>query len=139
MTTLTASRDALDEYLSRSVGDAKSGAPQVVDLWEDLADQLGGKLVRPRLTLATYLGLGGKDLGAVVPVAAAQELLHTAMIVHDDLLDHDETRRGRPNLAGTTRARLAAAGWTAPAPTATSRPRPSLPETSPSPARSTSC
>ncbi|MFS0705538.1 polyprenyl synthetase family protein [Cellulomonas sp. 179-A 9B4 NHS] len=81
-------------------------------LWSDLAAVLGGKLMRPRLTVSAYLGLGGADVDAVAPVAAAQEMLHTAMLVHDDLLDRDEVRRGRPNVAGATRARLAAAGVT---------------------------
>lgn len=107
---VTATRGTLAQYLASSAARAGGAGPQVVDLWQDLGDQAGGKLVRPRLALAAYLGLGGHDLGAVVPVAAAQELLHTAMLVHDDLLDHDESRRGRPNLAGTTRSRLAGSG-----------------------------
>ncbi|TQL03058.1 polyprenyl synthetase family protein [Cellulomonas sp. SLBN-39] len=80
------------------------------DLWADTAAIVGGKLMRPRLTVTAYLGLGGADVDAVAPVAAAQEVLHTAMLVHDDLLDHDEVRRGRPNVAGATRARRAAGG-----------------------------
>ncbi|WP_448630442.1 polyprenyl synthetase family protein [Cellulomonas soli] len=32
------------------------------------------------------------------------------MLAHDDLLDHDERRRGRPNVVGATRARLTARG-----------------------------
>lgn len=84
--------------------------PRAAQLWADLGDQVGGKMLRPRLTLAAYLGLGGDDLDAVVPVALAQEILHTAMLVHDDVLDHDDVRRGRPNIAGATRARLAAEG-----------------------------
>ncbi|QCB92658.1 polyprenyl synthetase family protein [Cellulomonas shaoxiangyii] len=87
-------------------------APEHGRLWSDLGSVLGGKLMRPRLTVTAYLGLGGTDVDAVAPVAAAQEMLHTAMLVHDDLLDHDEVRRGRPNVAGVTRARLAAAGVT---------------------------
>ncbi|AEE47285.1 polyprenyl synthetase family protein [Cellulomonas fimi] len=74
-------------------------------LWEDLASTLGGKLMRPRLTAAAYLGLGGTDLGAVAPVAAAQEVLHVAMLVHDDVLDHDDVRRGRLNVSGAARRR----------------------------------
>ncbi|MFJ4108262.1 polyprenyl synthetase family protein [Oerskovia enterophila] len=107
---LAATQAALNEHLTRGAARASAGGRPVADLWTDLADQVGGKLVRPRLTLAAYLGLGGRDLGDVAPVAAAQELLHTAMLVHDDLLDHDETRRGRSNLAGATRSRFAEAG-----------------------------
>ncbi|MHA7135409.1 polyprenyl synthetase family protein [Oerskovia turbata] len=107
---LTLTRDTLDQHLAHAARQAGRAGPHVVELWSDLRDQTGGKLVRPRLALAAYLGLGGHDLGAIVPVAAAHELLHTAMLVHDDLLDHDESRRGRPNLAGATRARLMSAG-----------------------------
>ena len=91
---------------------ARDLAPVHAALWRALGDQIGGRLMRPRLTLAAYFGLGGNDPASVAPVAAAQELLHTAMLVHDDLLDHDETRRGRPNVTGTARRRLAGAGIT---------------------------
>ncbi|GIG40326.1 polyprenyl synthetase family protein [Cellulomonas phragmiteti] len=84
--------------------------PACADLWQDLGTVIGGKLLRPRLVAAAYLGLGGSDVTAAAHVAAAHELLHTAMVVHDDVLDHDEVRRGRPNVAGRTRARLAAQG-----------------------------
>ncbi|MGV8967839.1 MAG: polyprenyl synthetase family protein [Cellulomonas sp.] len=101
----------LNRHLRQGRGDAETMAPAYGALWAALADQIGGgKLLRPRLTLAAYLGFGGTDLEGVAPVAAAQELLHTAMVVHDDVLDHDEMRRGRPNLAGARRAELAAAG-----------------------------
>ncbi len=109
--------DALDRtrvVLDRFVADRQAvGArldPGFGSFWGHLGDQVGGKLLRPRLTLAAYLGLGGDDVVGAAHVAAAQELLHTAMVVHDDLLDHDEVRRGRPNLAGTYRSRLATDG-----------------------------
>lgn len=104
-------RTALAAYLDEVTRQARGVHPAVAALWEALADQVGGKMLRPRLVLAAYAGLGG-DVDDAVPVAVAQELLHTAMLVHDDLLDHDEVRRGRPNVAGTFRARLAAQGVT---------------------------
>jgi len=94
---------------------ARDLAPEHAALWRAVGGQIGGRMMRPRLTLAAYLGLGGTDPDAVVPVAAAQEMLHTAMLVHDDVLDHDDTRRGRPNVTGTARRRLAARGITGPA------------------------
>lgn len=95
---------------------ARELAVEHAALWRAVGDQLGGgRLMRPRLTVAAYLGLGGTDLAAVAPVAAAQEMLHTAMLVHDDVLDHDDTRRGRPNVTGTARRRLAARGVHGPA------------------------
>lgn len=68
----------------------------------------GGKRIRPALTL-----LSGKsyvyDLSLLVPMAAATELLHTATLVHDDIVDHSLVRRGRPTVSrawGENRALL---------------------------------
>ncbi|WP_263118169.1 polyprenyl synthetase family protein [Cellulomonas sp. RIT-PI-Y] len=105
-------RTELTDQVARRRARARDLAPVHAALWRSLGDQIGGRLMRPRLTLAAYLGLGGTDPHAAAPVAAAQELLHTAMLVHDDLLDHDETRRGRPNVTGTARHRLTGAGIT---------------------------
>ncbi len=55
--------------------------------------QRGGKRLRPALVL---LGahIFGADLARVIPVAAAIEMLHTATLIHDDLIDGALTRRG---------------------------------------------
>jgi geranylgeranyl pyrophosphate synthase len=57
----------------------------------------GGKRIRPALTILT-----GKMLGAkrehILSLAAAIELLHTATLVHDDLIDGSMLRRGLPTL-----------------------------------------
>jgi octaprenyl-diphosphate synthase len=55
----------------------------------------GGKRVRPRLTILSYLAAGGQDVDAVIPLAAAVEMVHTATLVHDDINDHSLTRRGK--------------------------------------------
>lgn len=61
----------------------------------------GGKRFRPALLLSAHDALDG-DLGdAAVEVGAALELLHTAFVIHDDVIDGDHTRRGRPNVSGT--------------------------------------
>ncbi len=99
---------ALRTECRRRADEASDVDPAHAALWRAVGGQVGGRLMRPRLVLAAYLGAGGTDVDAVVPVAAAIELLHTAMLIHDDLLDHDETRRGRPNVAGAARA-----AWTA--------------------------
>ena len=109
---LEATERVLDGHLRAGRAAAEALAPGYGALWAALRGQVGGKMLRPRLTLAAYLGLGGVDVDGIAPVAAAQELLHTAMVVHDDVLDHDEVRRGRPNLAGVRRAELAAVGIT---------------------------
>jgi octaprenyl-diphosphate synthase len=55
----------------------------------------GGKRMRPRLVMLAYAAVGGSDPSQAVPVAAAMELLHTASLVHDDINDHSDLRRGR--------------------------------------------
>ena len=53
-----------------------------------------GKLMRPAIALMGGR-LGEYDLGKLVPLAASVELLHTATLVHDDVIDEAETRRGQ--------------------------------------------
>ncbi|NLG99137.1 MAG: polyprenyl synthetase family protein [Chloroflexi bacterium] len=63
----------------------------------DLLISAGGKRVRPALTI-----LAGKMLGAppdaLLSIATAIEMLHTATLVHDDLIDGSLLRRGMPTL-----------------------------------------
>jgi geranylgeranyl diphosphate synthase type II len=72
----------------------------------------GGKRTRPNLVLQVHTALGGDNVGATIDVAAAYELLHTALIVHDDVIDRDWTRRGSPNIAGHYRDKATARGQT---------------------------
>jgi octaprenyl-diphosphate synthase len=57
----------------------------------------GGKLLRPALALLSGR-FGDYDLELLVPLAASVELLHTATLVHDDVIDSASTRRGRPTV-----------------------------------------
>ncbi len=56
---------------------------------------LGGKLLRPSLVLFSCEALSGEAEPAL-PFAAALELVHNFSLVHDDIQDGDEFRRGRP-------------------------------------------
>lgn len=55
----------------------------------------GGKRVRPTTALLVCLACGG-DPRKAVPLAAATELIHSATLLHDDVMDEGEERRGRP-------------------------------------------
>jgi geranylgeranyl diphosphate synthase type I len=57
----------------------------------------GGKRLRPALVYYTYRACGGASDAAVLPVALATELLHTYLLIHDDIMDHAEIRRGQPS------------------------------------------
>ncbi|MDQ2698429.1 MAG: polyprenyl synthetase family protein [Actinomycetota bacterium] len=69
-------------------------------LWESLEQQTaGGKRIRPQLVDCAYQGLGGTDQTLATRVAIAFELLHTAFLIHDDVIDGDSVRRGAPTIA----------------------------------------
>src|SRR5438552_12306744 len=57
----------------------------------------GGRMLRPSLCIATARAFGS-SLQDAVRSAVALELLHNAFLVHDDVEDESEARRGRPTL-----------------------------------------
>lgn len=97
-----------------------AGRAQAVDdhdraLWETLHElTISGKRFRPALLTQLYAVLGGRDEETASRVADAVELLHTAFVIHDDVIDADEMRRGRPNVGGVFAARARRAGVPSP-------------------------
>ncbi|HUV54958.1 MAG TPA: polyprenyl synthetase family protein [Candidatus Krumholzibacteriaceae bacterium] len=59
--------------------------------------EAGGKRLRPYLTIKACEAVGGRAEDAV-PFAAAVEFLHNFTLVHDDVMDHDDLRRGKPTV-----------------------------------------
>lgn len=55
----------------------------------------GGKRMRPIVTLLAFKVVGGTDLQKAVDMATAIELIHTGSLIHDDINDGGELRRGR--------------------------------------------
>ncbi|MFH5823929.1 polyprenyl synthetase family protein [Georgenia sp. AZ-5] len=102
---------ALEGYLDAVAERAQGLGPEVELLVRALRRAAGGgKRLRPRLLTAAYRSLGGTDERLAERVAAAVELLHTAFVVHDDVIDGDDVRRGRPNVSGTFADAATAAG-----------------------------
>ncbi|MCZ2402230.1 polyprenyl synthetase family protein [Paenarthrobacter sp. Z7-10] len=96
----------LHDFFTASRLRAHRLTPRFATLWEALQTTTeGGKRFRPRLVFTACDGLGGADLKAAAVIGAAFELLHTALIVHDDVVDRDFVRRGRPNVSGRYLAR----------------------------------
>ena len=60
-----------------------------------------GKALRPALCMSAGRAFGA-DPNALLGIAVAIELLHNAFLVHDDIVDGSEMRRGRPTLAAST-------------------------------------
>jgi octaprenyl-diphosphate synthase len=55
----------------------------------------GGKRVRPAVTLMIFRACGGERARDIIDVATALELIHSATLLHDDIIDNSETRRGK--------------------------------------------
>src|SRR5918997_4432568 len=72
---------------------------QVIAYIGDYLRASGGKRVRPALTLLSARAAGGDAARPnVVRMATVMEFLHTATLVHDDIIDNAETRRNRPSI-----------------------------------------
>jgi len=75
---------------------SRSDSP--VDMVPEIANHLidaGGKRLRPMLTLASAALFGGAN-GNEIRFAAAVEFMHNATLLHDDVVDESDMRRGRP-------------------------------------------
>ncbi|MET8170361.1 polyprenyl synthetase family protein [Streptomyces sp. NPDC005329] len=72
----------------------------------------GGKRIRPAFCIAGYLAAGGDpDDPGIVEAAAALEMLHISALIHDDVLDDSDTRRGLPTVHAKHTALHADRGW----------------------------
>jgi geranylgeranyl pyrophosphate synthase len=74
----------------------QSEQPILTDIC-DYVISSGGKRMRPGVTILSYLACGGKDVSEAIKIAAAFEMIHSATLIHDDINDRSEMRRGRPS------------------------------------------
>ncbi len=87
----------LDEFLAVQ-------APRLHGISEDLGPLLdsvmtllsGGKRLRPAFAYWGWRGAGGADSDQAVRAAASLELLQACALIHDDVMDRSDTRRGQP-------------------------------------------
>jgi octaprenyl-diphosphate synthase len=89
--SVTQELQLVEQTLARAIG---SKEQRLTDIAAYLIDG-GGKRVRPMVTLLVHLALGGKGSQDIVDIAAAIELIHTATLLHDDIIDCADTRRGK--------------------------------------------
>lgn len=96
-------RDRLDSSLADWLGvkreeAAAAGSPETLELIDGVGRLAthGGKRLRPALVCYTYQACGGPNPEEALPLALATELLHTYLLIHDDIMDHAEVRRGLP-------------------------------------------
>jgi geranylgeranyl diphosphate synthase, type I len=88
----------LGEHLRRQRQLLGGQSPHLLPLVEAAADLLAsGKRLRPAFCYWGWRGAGSGDEHAIVKAAACLEFFHAAALIHDDLIDDSDTRRGRPS------------------------------------------
>ena len=88
-------REVLQAYLTTT-----GEAPFLGELMADYPGR-GGKMMRPAICIANARIFGdglAEDYAPAIRCAAAIEMLHNALLIHDDVQDESEERRGRPTL-----------------------------------------
>ena len=99
--------DVLLGFLEERRAEAAAIEPRSTEPIEEIERlvRAGGKRIRPAFCVWGYRAARGPDVTALWNAAAALELLHTMALIHDDVMDDDEQRRGE----ATVHARQAAA------------------------------
>ncbi|WP_193071885.1 polyprenyl synthetase family protein [Brevibacterium sp. FME37] len=93
--------DRLTQVLADGGQRSQRFSAQYGQLWQSLTHMAtGGKMIRPRLLIDAHHALGGRDTAAAVDAACAMQLLHIALVIHDDVIDNDTVRRGEANISG---------------------------------------
>ena len=104
---------ALESFLDRQrpVVLAAAGEELLPGL-EAIGELLGsGKRLRAAFCYWGWRGAGGGSDPGIFTAAASLELLHASALVHDDVMDGSDTRRGQPSMHRRFAARHSAAGW----------------------------
>ncbi|HEX5495955.1 MAG TPA: polyprenyl synthetase family protein [Mycobacteriales bacterium] len=104
---------ALDEFLDDRAGWLGDIGPDLAPVAATVRDFVldGGKRLRPAFAYWGWRGVGGPDGEEIVRAVACLELLHAGALVHDDLMDASETRRGAPSVHRRFASLHRRAGW----------------------------
>ena len=107
---------ALEQFLDRQRVVLGGIGPELLP-WLDAIGGLlqGGKRLRAAFCYWGWRAANGPDGPPIYAAAAALELLHASALVHDDLIDESDTRRGRPSVHRQFASRHAERGWRGPA------------------------
>ncbi|HWH30018.1 MAG TPA: polyprenyl synthetase family protein [Mycobacteriales bacterium] len=102
----------LDEFVARQQHVLDGVSEELGPLTDGLTALLsGGKRLRPAFCYWGFRGAGGTDSDAVVVAAASLELFQACAIVHDDVMDGSDTRRGQPAVHRRFAALHRSEGW----------------------------
>lgn len=86
----------LKKFLDEKVAEAEKLAPHAKEIVEHVTDltMRGGKRIRPALAYYSYIACGGKNKKEMLRVSMAIELSETYLLIHDDIMDSADLRRG---------------------------------------------
>jgi geranylgeranyl diphosphate synthase, type I len=104
---------ALERELRQQYAEARRGAPPVLRPYVDVNHEFtlrGGKRFRAILVLAGYHLATGRAPRPALPAAAGLEHFQSWMLIHDDIIDHSEERRGGPAVHRSLTAEHRASG-----------------------------
>ncbi len=103
---------ALGEFVRQRRAALASMSENLVPCADAITDLLaGGKRLRAAFCYWGWRACGGVDCPPIFAAAAALELLHASALVHDDVIDASDTRRGQPAVHKRFAASHAAAAW----------------------------
>lgn len=103
---------ALSDYVETQVPILRSISEDLTPL-SDLLVQFtsGGKRLRPVLAWWGWRGAGGSDDDRMIKAATALELLQACALIHDDVMDGSDTRRGAPSVHRSLETLHQAENW----------------------------
>ncbi len=86
----------LDQFFAQKEKEALKIAPETAKLMNIYRNYMrGGKMARGALTVLGYRIAGGDGLKTILPASVAIEIFHSFLLIHDDWIDQDKTRRGK--------------------------------------------
>lgn len=113
MYTLTEYKEIISAEIHAQLTHYRVQAAEIDPLFADLLEAMdvytarGGKRFRPYLLYLAYVGGGGEDRKGIHQVGAALELIHTFLLIHDDIVDRDLERYGGLNIQGVYKEKFA--------------------------------
>jgi geranylgeranyl diphosphate synthase, type I len=103
----------IDDHLSRQEERLEQVGPDVAVLLEGIRDLLaGGKRLRAAFCYWAWRAAGGPDCPEIVTAATGLECFQAAALLHDDVMDGSDTRRGRPAMHRGVAHLHQSLGWT---------------------------
>jgi octaprenyl-diphosphate synthase len=90
-TLVTAELESVERRIEEVI---RSREPRLTEIADYLINA-GGKRVRPAVAMLVFRACGGADIRDMVDLSVSLELIHTATLLHDDIIDSNDVRRGR--------------------------------------------